>query len=118
MMMEAIVYPFLIANILFFMYETDFFVQYAKLLRLNKLLGMDEYEKHLESFPDNSYWDWLPFNKQTFLRKLLSCPFCFGFWLNVAAYFLYKDLGLFLVSLWFSFFLYLVLKILTRKSYE
>lgn len=117
--MEAIVYTFLVANILFFMYETDFFVQYVKLFRLNKVFGVDNYERHLETVSaDDTYWEWLAFEKQTFLRKLLSCPFCFGFWINVGIYFLYKDLGLFIINLWSSFFLFLVLKILARKSYE
>ena len=117
--MEAIIYSFLIANILFFVYETDFFVQYVKLFRLNRLFRINKYEEHLESTgPDDSYWEWLSFEKQTFLRKLLSCPFCFGFWLNMAMYFLYEDLGILVITLWLSLFLYLVLKILMRRSYE
>ena len=100
------------------MYETEFFVEYVKLFKLNKLFSIHKYEKHLEAMPDDTYWEWIAFEKRSFLRKLLSCPFCFGFWINVGAYFLYKDLGLFVVTLWFSFVLYLVLKILARKSYE
>ena len=120
MSMEAIIYPFLVANILFFVYETDFFVQYAKLLRLNKPLGIDEYEKHTLTpvGGEDSYWEWLAFEKQTFLTKLLSCPLCTGFWLNVIAYFFHKEVGLLLVSLWLSLFLYLILKLVMKKSYE
>lgn len=116
--MEAIIYSFLVANILFFVYETDFFVQYVKLFRLNKIFKVNEYEEHLQSMPDNSYWEWLVFEKQTFLRKLMSCPLCFGFWVNVGVYFLYEELGLFVIVLWFSFFLYLLLKLLLRKAHE
>ena len=41
MRMEALVYPFLVSNILFFVYETDFFVEYIKLFRLNRVFGVD-----------------------------------------------------------------------------
>jgi hypothetical protein len=116
--MEAIFYSFLIANILFFMYETDFFVQYIKLFKLSKVFGVNKYEEHLQSMSDDSYWEWLAFEKQTFLSKLISCPFCFGFWVNVGVFFLYKDWGIFVLVLWFSLFLYLLLKILSRKAYE
>ena len=117
--MEEIIYPFLIANILFFVYETDFFIQYVKLFGLGKLFGVDKYEKHLETFSDNTYWEWIAFEKQTFLRKLLSCPICSGFWVNIAiACFLHKDVGLFLINLWLSLFLYFILKLLMKKCYE
>ena len=117
--MEALVYPFLVANVLFFLYETDFFVQYVKLFRLSKLFKIKEYEAHLEGVgPDDAYWEWLAFRNQGFLSKLVSCPFCLGFWLNVLTCYLHKDVGLFLINLWLSLFLYLVLKLVMRKSYE
>jgi hypothetical protein len=119
MIMEALVYPFLVSNILFFVYETDFFVEYIRLLRLNKVFKIDKYEEHLETVqPDDSYWEWLAFDKPSFLTKLLSCPFCTCFWMNVAIYFLHKDIGLSMITLWFSIFLYLILKIIMRKTYE
>ena len=117
--MELVAYPFLVANILFFVYETDFFIQYVKLLGLSKVFKIDEYESHVEQvMPDASYWDWLAFGKQTFLRKLLSCPLCTGFWVNVLVCYFYKDGGLFLINLWLSLFLYLILKLVMKKSYE
>ena len=117
--MEALVYPFSVAIVLFYTYETDFFVQYVKLFGLKKAFRVGEYEKHLESLGSGeSYWEWLVFEKQTFLRKLLSCPFCSGFWLNVATYYMYENIGLFIVNIWLSLFLYLTLKLLMKKCYE
>ena len=116
--METIAYPFLVSIVLFYIYETDFFVEYIKLFRLGKLFNIKEYEEHLVHGSEDSYWEWLAFEKQTFLRKLISCPYCLGFWLNVLVYFLYKDLGLLIMNLWFSLFLFLILKIATRKAYD
>ena len=56
--MEALVYSFLIASILFFVYETDAFVEYVKLFRLNKLLEVDKYENYVEKFSGGSYWEY------------------------------------------------------------
>ena len=116
--MEVIVYPFLVSIMLFYMYETDFFVQYAKTFWLGKLFKIKEYEEHLNRSPEDTYWEWLVWDKQTFLRKLISCPYCLGFWLNVGAYFIYKDVGLLIINLWLSLFLFLVLKIMIRRAYE
>ena len=116
--METIAYPFLVSIALFYVYETDFFVQYVKLFGLSKLFNIEEYEEYLDENPDDSYWEWLVWDKQTFVRKLLSCPYCLGFWLNMLVYFLYKDLGLLIINLWLSLFLFLVLKVMLRKAYD
>ena len=116
--METIAYPFLVSVVLFYIYETDFFVEYVKLFRLGKFFKIEEYEKHLYEGADDNYWEWLVFEKRTFLRKLLSCPYCFGFWINILVYFLYKDVGLFIINLWLSLFLFLILKAVSKKAYE
>jgi len=116
--MEIVAYPFLVANILFFFYETDFFVQYVKLVRLNKMLGVDNYEIYLGEHPEDSYWEYLAYEKPNFLTKLISCPLCSGFWVNAGVYFLHKDLGLFLVNLWLSIFLFLILRLILKKAYH
>ncbi len=116
--MESIIYPFLVSLVLFYVYETDFFVQYVKLFRLGKLFKVNEYEKHQAAYPSNSYWEWLVWDKKTFLRELLACPFCSGFWMNVSTAFLHKDLALFVVNLWISLFLFLFLKVMVRRAYD
>ena len=116
--MELIVYPFLVSIVLFYFYETDFFVEYAKLFGLGKAFKLDEYKNHQLEYPENSYWEWFVWSKPTFLRKLISCPFCLGFWLNVAVYYFYRDLGLLVINLWVSIFLFLLLIFMYKRSYN
>ena len=77
--MEDLIYAFLNASVLFFLYKTDVFVEYVKLFRLNKHFEVDEYEKYLDTVGDGDYWMYLTFKKKTFLRKLVSCPYCVSF---------------------------------------
>ena len=115
--MEALVYSFLIASILFFVYETDAFVEYVKLFRLNKLLEVDKYENYVEKFSGGSYWEYLTFERPSFLRKLVSCPLCVSFWLNLGAlYFYTPNLPMLIVNIWLTLFLFLILKTLLKKS--
>ena len=115
--MEALVYSFLSASILFFVYETEAFVEYVKLLRLNKLLEVDKYEKYLDTAGGGSYWEYLVWEKPTFLRKLVSCPLCVSFWLNLGMLYFYRpNLVMFVMNLWLTLFLYLTLKLLLKKS--
>ena len=116
--MEFVVYSFLNVSLLFFMYHTDAFVEYVKLFRLNKLFEIDNYEGYLDTYSGGNYWDFLVFQKRTFLRKLLSCPYCLSFWLNVAATYFHKEIVYFIFNLWFTLLLYLVLKVLLKKSEE
>ena len=114
--MEGIVYSFLISVFLFFLYDTDAFVEYVKLFRVGKLFEMDKYEKYLDTVGDGSYWEYLVFERPTFLRKLVSCPFCVSFWANLGALYFHKDGVMLVINLWLTLFLYLVLKTLLKRS--
>ena len=114
--MEALVYSFLNASVLFFLYDTEAFVEYVKLLKLNKAFEIDKYEKYLDT-ADGSYWEYLVWEKPNFLRKLVSCPLCVSFWLNFGMLYFYgPNLVLFVINLWLTLFLYLTLKFLLKKS--
>ena len=116
--MEHIFYSFLASTILFFLYKTDVFVEYVRLFRLNRLLLIDKYDDHAMEFPENSYWDFLLFEYNCFFTKLISCPVCSSFWLNLGLYFLYKDLVTFVLNIWMTLFLYFILCVMYNKSHE
>ena len=114
--MEHLVYSFLNASLLFYMYDTDAFVEYVRLFKLNKFFKIEKYEKYLDTFHEGNYWDYLVYEKKTFLRKLLSCPFCVSFWMNIICFACHKESVMFIVSLWLTVFVYLVLKVLLKRS--
>tara|TARA_B100000959_G_C14380671_1_gene378027 strand:+ start:57 stop:404 length:348 start_codon:yes stop_codon:yes gene_type:complete len=114
--MEHLLYSFLNASLLFFLYKTEAFVEYSKLFRLGKIFGIDKYEKWVDAVGDSSYWEYLTFERQTFLRKLVSCPFCVSFWLNALAFLYYENVVYLLINLWLTLFLYLLLTCLLKKS--
>ena len=66
---------------LFVWFKTNFLYEYASLFKLNKLKIFKEYEDFIKI----SYLNFADFlgMKQNFFYKLLSCPFCFVFWLNL-----------------------------------
>ena len=69
---------FFVAAILIIWFETTAFVEYASLLRLNKLFKIDEYYKQEEE-----YTLFLAINYNNFFTRLLSCPYCIGFWMSI-----------------------------------
>jgi len=116
--MEYIIYSFLASLILFFNYNTDVFVQYVRLFRLNRLFGVDKYDEHVDKFPDNSYWDFLLFERNSFLTRLISCPVCTSFWLNLGLFYFYRDLVVLVLNIWMTLFLYFILCVMYNRTHE
>ena len=114
--MEGIVYSFLGASFLFFIYDTDAVVEYIKLFRMDKLFEVDKYEKYLDTAGDGTYWEYLAWERPNFLRKLVSCPFCVSFWFNLGAAYFHQSWVMLVINIWLTLFLYLVLKTLLKKS--
>jgi hypothetical protein len=70
----------------FLIYKTDFIAEYGKLIGLSKPLRLSEYFCHkILSGGKASYFDFLKSKYDNFIARLLSCPFCLGFWLCLIA---------------------------------
>lgn len=70
----------------FLIYKTDFMSEYGKLFGLSKPLRLSEYFCYkILSGGQVSYFDFLKTKHDNFLIKLVSCPFCLGFWLCLIA---------------------------------
>lgn len=69
---------FSVAAILIIWFETSAFVEYASLLKLNKLFKIDEYYKQEEDYPL-----FLAINYNNFATRLFSCPYCLSVWLSI-----------------------------------
>tara|TARA_Y100000004_G_C8690763_1_gene317338 strand:+ start:250 stop:597 length:348 start_codon:yes stop_codon:yes gene_type:complete len=114
--MESLVYSFLNASILFFLYKTDAFVEYVKLFRLEKVFEIDKYEKFLDTVGEGDYWTYLTFEKRNFIRKLISCPYCVSFWLNLATFSYHQNVVFLIINIWLTLFLFLTLNFLSSKA--
>ena len=116
--MEHIVWAFLISSFLFFLYNTDAFVEYVSLFRLKKVFRLDKYEEHLRSYPLNSYWDFILYERSNFLTKLISCPICVSVWLNLGFFSYFRDMVALIFNIWFTLFLYFLLRVMFNKAYN
>jgi hypothetical protein len=68
-------------TILIVWFLTDAFYEYFKCLSKTFFLKYQEYIKTL-GMPAH-YVDYLQYSNRNFITKLLSCPFCFGFWTSI-----------------------------------
>lgn len=116
--MNDIYYPFLTAMVLFSLYKTDAVVEYMKLFRVDKLFWVPLFEKAEEKNPELDYWDYLRLEHDCFFVRLITCPICVGFWVNVFCLFYYTNPFFFFMNWWLSYFLFFVLSWVMTKSYE
>ena len=63
-------------------FDTSFLIDYLKLLRLTRFTYIEEYEKESFENPELSFLEFAFIKEPNFLNKLLSCPYCLGFWLS------------------------------------
>ena len=71
-----------VAMQLIFWFKKNTIVEYGELLRLNKLLKLDDFRRMTENDELMSYPKFLWLEKDCFVTRLISCPVCFGTWLT------------------------------------
>jgi hypothetical protein len=71
------------AYLLFIWFETNAIIEYAKILRLDSIFYTKEYEESLELAPDLPYSLFIVAHKDTFINRILSCPFCLCTWMMI-----------------------------------
>jgi len=70
------------AGIIFAIYNTEVLSEYGRLFRINRLLKLEEYFCFkLSNGASVNYFDFLKSKSNNFITRLLSCPYCSGFWL-------------------------------------
>lgn len=77
--------------VVFFMYiwfETDFMVDYGRVLGLSKWMNISNWEEWREKRPKTGYLEYLSVRHRNFFTKLISCKSCLCFWLSlITSYF-------------------------------
>lgn len=122
--MEIAIASSSIALVLYAWLETDAFVEYFKLFRLDRgllfsFLKVNEYEEYISKNleEDMTYPDFLSYECGNFLTTLISCPICLSVWLSIFSGF-YLSFSLFPVINIISIALFLLLKILFKQAYD
>ena len=123
-MMDIIIASCSIALVLYIWLETDAFVEYVKMLRLDRnmlfmFLRVNEYEEYISKNleEDMTYPDFLSYECGSFFTTLISCPICVSVWLSIFSGF-YLSFTLFPVINIISITLFLLIKILFKKAYD
>lgn len=82
-MLSFLVISPIIAAILLFWYETDFVLEYGKLFRLNKFLGIDKYYEKKNFNLEMTYFLFVITTYKGFFIRLISCEICLSTWLSI-----------------------------------
>jgi len=71
-------------GILIAWFDTDMLQQYLRLFRLTKLTYLNEYEEFMleNSKSEITFLQFSYIKEPNFINKLISCPFCFSFWIS------------------------------------
>lgn len=70
------------------LFNTEALAEYGKLFKLNRLLKLEEYFCFkLSNGSSVNYFDFLKSRNNSFITRLLACPYCFGFWSCLAVSF-------------------------------
>jgi hypothetical protein len=109
--MDFILQIFWINFILFLWFETDGFIEYAKLFRLSKIFKIDKFKEYKEeSNPRISYLDYIRQKHNCFLSRLFTCTPCLNFWIVLLITFIFNSLFIYPVVYILSYVIYKLLK--------
>ena len=86
----------------FLLYRTDFLMEYGKLFRLHSDKTRLDYMCFKLKSPKANYLEYLNFKYNNFITKLISCPYCLGFWMSCFICFFSYDL-------FFVYYVYILL---------
>lgn len=74
------------AAVSFLLYKTEFFVEYGKIFRFVSISSSIDYGCFkIQNTNKVNYFDFLNYKYNNFFTKLISCPYCLGFWLCLIA---------------------------------
>lgn len=111
MAIESLSYSFVVCFILIIWFETNALVEYLKLWGFKKYFKIEGFESSaLLSYPT-----YLIINYPNFFTKLLNCPICVGFWLNIACMAFVPKFGLFFINFYLSLILYYIFILINKK---
>ena len=78
-----IIFSSFISFVFIIWFNTNAFVEYAKLLGCTKLFFIEEYEEFIKDNCVSDYLSFLGTRKDSFLTRIITCPFCLGVWYSL-----------------------------------
>ena len=91
MIFEVVFLISLITLVMLIWFNSDAFVEYAKLVGGARFFGVTEYEEQQEKSASLDYHGYLLEYKDSFFVRLITCPLCFSVWLSAALTFVVTD---------------------------
>ena len=83
---------FWINLILFLWFNTDAFISYCKLFRLNKLFKLNDFDDYKVNNPKADYLNFPRIKHTSFIVELFTCKPCFCFWVVLIDILLFSSL--------------------------
>jgi len=83
---------FWVVFILFIWFNTDAFIQYGKLLKLDKITKINLWESYRLTNPKITYLEYLSIKHRGFFTKLITCKPCLNFWITLIICLLFDSL--------------------------
>lgn len=91
-------------------FNTEAFVEYAKLFRVANIFKIDKFEQAYKNDFTLEYLPWLKSTYPNFFTKLISCPWCLGFWISILSSFFFNTLNIVFVQYLISMILYFTIR--------
>jgi hypothetical protein len=114
--MEIFYLPVAFACILYIWHNTEVFVEYLTLFRLDNFFHIKKYKEKQETNSMIDYETFLLTNHNGFFVRLITCPICVSVWMNLFACAVHKNLEAFFLLLWLTWLFYFSIKLIINRS--
>lgn len=79
-------------------FKTHAFTEYFQLFKLTNLFKIKEYLDYKKNGSSMEYLDYLLVKHNNFISRLVSCPYCLGFWSSIITCLLFGTISLVNIS--------------------
>lgn len=101
-----IIQIFYVVFLLYIWFDTDGFIEYSKLFRLDKRFKIDLWIEYRELNPKMNYLSYIRLKHSSFFTRLISCKPCFCFWLVLLVNLIFGNFLLFPIIYMMSYLIY------------
>ena len=101
-----IVQIFYVVFLLYMWFDTDGFIEYSKLLGLEKRFKILLWQEYREINPRLDYFSYIRLKHSSFLIRLISCKQCLCFWLVLISCLFFKNFFYFPIVYMMSYLIY------------